>query len=446
MFRPIVYQLPKLEDDIFSYNPEIKYSRTLTYPKFSYGFNHFIYSTKDKMEITNNIKMKNKKFYYVVNPYEHKIDNYDKSLINVTPDYLDIKKSGKPDVLSRAFYKLWELIFMFDLVPKDDSDFTSVHLAEGPGSFIQAVMYHRDKFSDKKNTKKDRFFGITLHRENPEVPEMEKNFLSYFKKQNPQKFILHQTVDKKTAEKSNKDNGDITKIKTINNLYNSVKKGKLADLITADGGFPWKNENLQEQEAYRLLFGEMLAALRLQEKGGSFVIKFFESFTDVTIKLINIMQHFYDNVFITKPMTSRESNSEKYIVCTGFDKPKDYDKKIKILEKMLEQANKKEENDGLYLNDIFPDFKLSENLLQVVIASNLEITNRQCVMINKITSYIKGSNYFGDLYHTYRKNQMDTMEEWKKMFYPSNNDYDKTLDNVTKKTLQIIEKNKKELY
>ena len=51
--------------------------------------------------------------------------------------------------------------------------------------------------------------------------------------------------------------------------------------MTADGGFRWNDENYQEQEAYILIFGEIVAALRIQAKGGHFVLKLFESFTDL---------------------------------------------------------------------------------------------------------------------------------------------------------------------
>ena len=50
-----------------------------------------------------------------------------------------------------------------------------------------------------------------------------------------------------------RDNGDITDVKTISNFKRDIKKNKkYANLVTADGGFEWNNENYQEQEAYRL--------------------------------------------------------------------------------------------------------------------------------------------------------------------------------------------------
>ena len=94
------------------------------------------------MSITKNISTKNK-FYYVVNPYEHKITNYDKDLSNMTNKYFNQKKSD-PKILSRAFYKLWEILFVFDLASEDKLTYAA--LAEGPGAFIQAVIKFRELF------------------------------------------------------------------------------------------------------------------------------------------------------------------------------------------------------------------------------------------------------------------------------------------------------------
>ena len=69
------------------------------------------------------------------------------------------------------------------------------------------------------------------------------------------------------------DGGDLTNIQSINKFERFSKK---ADFITADGGFEWKNENYQEQEAIRLVLGEIITALKIQKTGGTFIIKLLE--------------------------------------------------------------------------------------------------------------------------------------------------------------------------
>ena len=63
------------------------------------------------------------------------------------------------------------------------------------------------------------------------------------------------------------------------------------------------------------------------------ICKFFETYTDVSAKLISILVSLYDKVFFIKPMTSKPSISEKYIVCIGF-KISDTSSIVKKLEKI----------------------------------------------------------------------------------------------------------------
>ena len=89
-------------------------SGSINQPSLKLGFQYFIHRKKNEMEITNNLS----KFYYIVNPYEHKIEGYEDDLINLSIKYFNIKAKDFK-ILSRAFYKLWEIFFVFDLVKND---------------------------------------------------------------------------------------------------------------------------------------------------------------------------------------------------------------------------------------------------------------------------------------------------------------------------------------
>ena len=91
------------------------------------------------------------------------------------------------------------------------------------------------------------------------------------------------------------------------------------DLVTADGGFDFSNGfNSQEINITKLLYGQMCYALCLQKHKGSFILKIFDCFMAHTVDLLYILSAFYQEVYITKPNTSRYANSEKYIVCKNF--------------------------------------------------------------------------------------------------------------------------------
>ena len=57
-------------------------------------------------------------------------------------------------------------------------------------------------------------------------------------------------------------------------------------MVTADGGFPYQDENNQEMEILNLCLGEIICALMILANNGSFILKIYESYTLITIKFI----------------------------------------------------------------------------------------------------------------------------------------------------------------
>lgn len=438
-YKPFIFKLPNGNSSILKKESDdsknIILSEIIPYPLFSLGFHSFLHRTKNAMEITQNLETKNK-FYYVVNPFEHRINDFKDDLSSFTKNYFKMTKED-PNILSRAFYKMWEIIYYFDLASK--KDLTYAALAEGPGSFLQAVLKFREKFDFDLN--KDKYFGVTIHPEDGKNIEMGKQFMNYYDKNYPNLLNIHKTYPREKAQKlKSRSNGDITEVKTISLFKKEISKSKkYADLVTADGGFDWENENYQEQEAYQLILGEIIGALRVQNKNGSFVLKLFETFTVSSIKMIYIVSSFYEEVYICKPMFSRESNSEKYLICKNFkyDQTKDKGKlneKIEKLEYILEKLST-----NLYLQDIFPDFDLPDEYMNIFKYINIEIANKQQIMINKIVTYIKENNYFGDKYHDYRTNQIEATKWWIKTFFT-----DKYEKNNLKSLQDIVDYNTQE--
>jgi len=400
-YIPFIHKIPSINTDDIYKDTSVINSTTINMPLISLGFHSFIHRTKSAMDITLKLETKNK-FYYVVNPFEHTINDYKDDINSHILSYLQYKKD-EPKVLSRAFYKMWEILMMFDIA--NTEHLNMMGLAEGPGSFIQAVIKYREKFY---NITKDKIYYMTIHPENGKYIEMGKNLVDYYPK------LLNgiKTYKKDISDKDvNKINGDITKNKTINYMRNQFVQDKM-DLVTADGGFEWGDENYQEQEAYSLIFGEILAALKIQAKNGNFVLKIFETFTVVTIKMIYLLTLYYEEVIIYKPYFSRNTNSEKYIICKKFKydwvKDKDFlNKKINMLDKTLDLMDTKQ-----FVVDIFPKFNIPNNNLDVFKYINTMIANTQQIMINKLVQYIKSNNYFGDDYHMYRENQILATKWW----------------------------------
>jgi 23S rRNA U2552 (ribose-2'-O)-methylase RlmE/FtsJ len=414
MIKEFAYKIPNGENNNLNKNNVIvKSSNFINKPQINLGFQYFLHRTKNSMSITKKISAKNK-FYYVVNPYEHRINDYKDDLNNISKQYFNVNESS-PKILSRAFYKLWEILLVFDLA--NEEKLTYAALAEGPGAFIQSVIHYRKKFY---NNKKDRYFAVTIHPEKGKFIEMGKKFLNYYNEDNPKLLRIHKTYPiKKTLKHTSRDNGDLTQVKTIQNFKKDVLKSKkYANLVTADGGFEWNDENFQEQEAYRLVMGQIVSALRVQAKNGTFVLKLFESFTEVTLKMLYILSSFYEENYIYKPYYSRESNSEKYIICKKFkyDQVKDskvLEDKLQSMELILENMNTKG-----YIYDILPNLKLPEEFRSTFRYLNISIANRQQIMINKLVTYIKENNYYGEKYHNYKNDQIESTKNWVSEYYP----------------------------
>lgn len=204
--------------------------------------------------------------------------------------------------ISRSFFKLWEILHDFhselDHVLCRPS-LKCCFLAEGPGGFLEAF----SKF--RKSNSQDIYYGMTLISPNKTVPSWK--------------------IPKSISTESNiqilygsDGTGDIYHLHNIDHTLATVGQNT-CDFITADGGFDFSNAfNKQEDMSLLLVCCEIYNALLLQKPGGVFVLKIFDICNSITIKLINILHDCYEQVFLTKPFSSRPANSEKYVICINF--------------------------------------------------------------------------------------------------------------------------------
>lgn len=250
--------------------------------------------------------------YTVLNKYKSYIDqindhkqwDYAKKLANhFEMIHHTFNSSGsKKTPLSRSYYKMFEIMNDFNLVPKTMSSCNYAAVAEGPGGFIEAFLdYRKSQFLGKM----DKLICMTLKSNSYDVPNWGKAY-NMFKKNN---IKVSYGADK---------TGNLYYPNNIRYLRKEFG-GSTADLVTADGGFDYTtNFNQQEQVSSKLIFSEIVCALALNKKGGHFVLKIFDIYTSLTVKILFILNHFYEEMYIVKPNTSRPANSEKYVVCKHF--------------------------------------------------------------------------------------------------------------------------------
>lgn len=252
----------------------------------------------------------------ILNVYKNKIDKYednkcwdnnkkfsnDYELIHVSNFKNKINSSIAYYIpLSRSYFKLWEIISDFNLL-NYNYNIKTAHIAEGPGGFVEAVVNYRKK----KNFFNDNLSAITLKASEKEIPGWKKS--EKFLKNNPNVKISYGADG----------TGNIYNIENILNFVKQVGKNS-CEFITADGGFDFSVDfNKQEQLSYQLIFCQIIIALSIQKEKGNFVCKIFDSYNRLTIKLLWLLNIAYESIIITKPLTSRPANSEKYIVAQNF--------------------------------------------------------------------------------------------------------------------------------
>jgi 23S rRNA U2552 (ribose-2'-O)-methylase RlmE/FtsJ len=218
--------------------------------------------------------------------------------------------------LSRAFYKMVEICNTLDILPSCVlKSINTFHLAEGPGGFIEAMTYLRHDIEDS-------YHGMTLiDTSNMNVPGWKKSD-AFIKK--------HHQV---TIEQGLDGTGDLYSPQNYTHCRGKYRNSM--DIITGDGGFDFSVDfNNQESLALRLIFSQVAYALAMQAYGGTFILKFFDTFLKGSVDILYILSCFYTTVHIIKPHTSRLANSEKYVVCKGFrfhDTAKICDKFLSVL-------------------------------------------------------------------------------------------------------------------
>lgn len=248
----------------------------------------FTYLTTIKTEIDNRQDDWDR-FKKYTNPYEY----IHTQISNSKPAVCKIKP------LSRSYFKMIEMCGLFDLIKDLPVNCMTMHLAEGPGGFIEALCHLREN-------KNDNYIGITLiDKNNNNVPGWKKSNL--FLENNKNVFI--ETAADRTGN-----------LMSLDNLIYCQKKYKQSvDMVTADGGFDFSIDfNHQEAVSSKLILCQIIFAIAVQKKHGNFLIKFFDTFTTASIDMLYLLSVLYEDVYFIKPNSSRYANSEKYVVCKNF--------------------------------------------------------------------------------------------------------------------------------
>lgn len=228
----------------------------------------------------------------MVNPYELVYTHDDERL----PPSLSLEFP-----LSRSFFKMVEILSISQFFENVNSNqIRSVHVAEGPGGFIQALQNR----SELKRKTVAQSSAMTLKPTNPHVPGWKKatQFLQKYKH-----VKIHYGVD---------GTGDIYKEE---NQESFISAAGSANIFTADGGFDFSIDySLQEQRVFHLLVCSATIGVRTLKQGGQFVLKLFDCTSPNTLALLVILSRCFYDWTLYKPAMTRPCNSERYFIGRGF--------------------------------------------------------------------------------------------------------------------------------
>jgi hypothetical protein len=369
-------------------------------PKFKLGYHYYTKQVREKMHLD---EFKKRDFFLITSKFESIIPDYKEGLDNI------ISRKFNSKVLTRDFYKLWEMLVYFDLL--NEKEVKTLSLSDN-GGFLQCIYEFRNYYY---SSKKDTYCYQTKN--DKEISECLKGNIKNNKI--------------KQVSMVSEENLNISDLLLTKNAVNKfIKDNNLSNIefITSNGTNNNFNNNL-ESNMYNYFVGQILTAINIQKLNGSYILRIEDCFTDVTLKLLNIIGSCYKEVYICKPLFSRSFNNERYLICKNFNLNESNKKKIiNKLELLLDDINELYKN-NIYLFDFATSFKYDLNLENLFSEINSELTALEHLNINKIIEYKNGKNYFGDQYHKFRDHQIEANKWWESNFIK---DDKKLLDNTRK--------------
>ncbi len=228
--------------------------------------------------------------------------------------------------ITNAWIKCYELIHHFKLIPsKQQTEITHFANAELPGSFICAIHHYINTMTQCRY----RWIASSMIGDNmlEDSYALHRNF--------PKRWLMDKDC-----------NGDMSECKTVmaigDTAYNyNLGNGKGVYLYTSDLGFGVSEDyNNQENLHLKANIGQILCGVVCLKEGGCMITKQYTYFNPTNVSIIGGLTMIFQEVYISKPMSSKKDNSEVYIVCRGLKRNKFYASFVNFMRDMLEPPKK----------------------------------------------------------------------------------------------------------
>ena len=212
--------------------------------------------------------------------------------------------------------------------------------------------------------------------------------------------------------------GDIYKTESLHEFRRMITDqtdGGMLHFVMGDGGADYsQDQNSQEVILKQLLLCQFLCALNVLRKGGHFVCKAFDLFSEFSVGLLYILYQHFDEFCIIKPHTSRQANSERFVVGKGLkvQSPPVLDYLFKINDRLnvLKAPGPKRQDTDIV--SIIPKeiIEGDKEFCRIVRESNNTIGRKQVQSLEKLHNFIRDRDLPGENQDEIR---LACLEEWK---------------------------------
>jgi 23S rRNA U2552 (ribose-2'-O)-methylase RlmE/FtsJ len=275
-------------------------------------------------------------------------------------------------MVTNAWFKMYELLNMFsDIIPENICSF---HLCEAPGAFISATNHYQ---SNKNRPLK--WFAQTLLPDDHGLAKVALSDQYGLMSKFPDNWLygVNQT-------------GDIADADNIASYISDPRLNNI-NFMTSDAGIycPPNRYNDQEIILSKVNMGQIVCILAVLQQGGTAIFKTFLPMTELlTISLMYIFSSRFKKVEIVKPHSSNDSNSEVYIVASGY-----YGTPPNVINKLLVLLKDPDVNHNTMISGVKDALFRKHYLLTIKTMIESQIINLQGIYYRYYYPYDKKTNF-----------------------------------------------------
>lgn len=312
-----------------------------------------------------------------------------------------IVKLGNTYNVSNAWIKCYEILLYYGLLPDKlkHKDFLHFDNAAFPGSFI--VSTHHLIMTKYEWNDKYQWTGSSLIESNDfTTTQLEDKYGLYANYKSKWLMNLH-------------NNGDVLVEDNQRDFHKQI--GGKVDLYTSDLGFDVSSDyNNQEMIQAAANIGQILSGLMTLRVGGGFITKQYMTFEPITLSIMYATSFFFEEFYLCKPYSSREANSETYLVGKGFKGGATFEHPYIMA--MMDRISKRVPIDvPLFDAKDYPPKYLSD-----IIKASTNIFNAQIDKINSdlarsskcLSNYYRGNFSHNPVVQEFRKEEEQKIASW----------------------------------